>query len=241
MPLFHLNKRIMDLALTADQISTLAQAGVIPKGTPPAQVAVFAETCRQHGLSPFKKEIYLVGYGGNYSVIVGIDGLRMKAARTGQLAGCDAPQFNLSADGSYLTAADLGDKMPHTCSVTVYRAVSGIRAPFTATVVFNEFCPIKPSNKWQSMPIQMIAKVAEAFALRKGFADALAGLSIEEEGPAIANVNGAPELADGKDLDLLVKKCETIEELIALYNSNSAYRKFSSLFSNRKKEIQDGH
>ena len=229
----------MDLALTGDQIATLAQAGVIPKGTPPAQVAVFAETCRQHGLSPFKKEIYLVGYGGNYSVIVGIDGLRMKAARTGQLAGCDAPQFNLSSDGSYLTAADLGDKMPHTCSVTVYRAVSGIRAPFTATVVFNEFCPIKPSSKWATMPIQMIAKVAEAFALRKGFADALAGLSIEEEGPAIAgNTWQSPD--EPQDLQARINACTTAEQLRDLYNADPAHSKHMKLFTQRKLELQHG-
>lgn len=235
---FTLTNAFMDLILTADQISTLAQAGVIPKGTSPAQVAVFAETCRQHGLSPFKKEIYLVGYGGNYSVIVGIDGLRMKAARTGQLAGCDAPQFNLSADGSYLTAADLDGKMPATCSVTVYRAVGGIRAPFTATVAFNEFCPIKPSNKWMSMPLQMIAKVAEAFALRKGFADALAGLSIEEEGPAIADLNASKALPDG--LEDALAKCKTIDDLQVLYNAKPEHAKHMKLFTARKNQIQNG-
>lgn len=37
------------------------------------------------------------------------------------------------------------------------------------------------------MPFQMIAKVAEAFALKKGFGDELGGLHIEEEMPAFMN------------------------------------------------------
>ena len=53
---------VMKAGVTPAQIETLAQAGVIPANTPPAQVEVFAESCRQHGLSPFKKEIYPVSY-----------------------------------------------------------------------------------------------------------------------------------------------------------------------------------
>ena len=85
--------------LTPTEIQTLAQAGVIPKDTPAAVVKVFAVACQQHGLSPFKKEIYLVGYGGKYSTIVGIDGLRAKADRTGQLAGKDDAKYDAMPDG----------------------------------------------------------------------------------------------------------------------------------------------
>jgi phage recombination protein Bet len=228
------------LELSGDQIATLTQAGIIPAGTPPAQVSVFAETCRQHSLSPFKKEIYLVGYGGKYSVIIGIDGLRVKAARTGQLAGCDAPRFNESADGSYMTAADLKGAMPATCTVTVYRIVSGHRVPFTATVTFNEFCPIKPTGKWQTMPLQMIAKVAEAFALRKGFADEVSGLGIEEEQAAYADTQIGPKGIDVGTLQAKLASCTTTEDLRALYVSSPAYKAHAQLFTNRKSEIENG-
>ena len=53
--------------ITADQLKTLEQAGIIPSNTPPAQVAVFAQICKEKGLSPFSKEAHLVGYGGNNS------------------------------------------------------------------------------------------------------------------------------------------------------------------------------
>jgi phage recombination protein Bet len=227
----------MQLELSGDQIATLTQAGIIPAGTPPPQVAVFAETCRQHGLSPFKKEIYLVGYGGKYSVIIGIDGLRVKAARTGQLAGCDAPRFNESADGSYMTAADIKGQMPATCTVTVYRIVSGHRVPFTATVTFNEFCPIKPTGKWQAMPLQMIAKVAEAFALRKGFADEVSGLGIEEEQAAYTDRQIGPKGIDTCTLQAKLASCTTTEDLRKLYTSSPAYKAHAQLFTQRKNEI----
>jgi hypothetical protein len=35
---------------------------------------------KQLGADPFKKEIYLVRYGDKYHTIVGIDGMRAKAA-----------------------------------------------------------------------------------------------------------------------------------------------------------------
>jgi len=100
--------------LSAADIATLASAGVIPANTPPAVVTVFATNCRLHGLSPFKKEIYLVKYGSIYATIVGIDGFRNKATRTGQYAGIDDAKFNLQPNGQYETAAQLkaANKLP---------------------------------------------------------------------------------------------------------------------------------
>jgi len=173
--------------LSEGDIQVLAQAGVIPANTPAAQVKLFAITAAQHKLSPFKKEIYLVGYGGKYAAIVGIDGFRVKAQRTGQYAGIDDAKFDIQSDGQYLTAAQLkaAGRNPVTCTTTVYRVVSGVRCPFTHTAVFSEFAG---TGKWQTMPFQMIQKVAEAFALKKGFGDELSGLHIEEEMAAFENL-----------------------------------------------------
>ena len=57
------------LILSDQDVQTLVQAGVIPDGTPKAQIAVFAQICKERGLSAFSKEIHLVGYGGRYSEI----------------------------------------------------------------------------------------------------------------------------------------------------------------------------
>jgi len=240
--------------VTPDQIQTLAKAGVIPFDTPPAVLEVFAHACKQHNLSPFKKEIYLVKYnssqGAQYHTIVGIDGFRMKAARTGQNAGVDDPRYNVQANGTFETASmvKVSGKLPVSCSVTVYRLIGGQRCPFTATVIFDEYYPAVATgkagfSKAAVMPFNMIAKCAEAKALKMAFSDELAGLHIEEEAAAFedATVSAAeikPAVAiDPETLAAKIKACETLQDLALLYGSNPAYKEYAELFTDRKLEI----
>lgn len=237
--------------LTNADIQTLAQAGVIPHGTPESIIKVFAKAANQHGLSPFKKEIYLVPYraanGVQYSTIVGIDGLRAKAARTGLLAGRDDAKFDIQPDGSFKTAAQLkaAGKLPESCTITIYKVVGGLRCPFTKTVIFTEYCPANKTGKWATMPFNMIEKCAEAAALRAAFADETAGLNIEEESAAIQDITiqaaqKTPSIAINEDwLNGEVKAVKTIADLTKLYSSNPAYVDFAYLFTARKEEIAD--
>lgn len=229
------------------ELATLAQAGVIPHGTPEPILVVFASTCAQHGLSPFKKEIYLVKYGQQYNTIVGIDGLRTKAARTGVFAGRDDARFDVQPDGSFKTAAQLAQQKqkPLSCSVTVYALIGGTRCPFTKTVLFSEYAPANNSGKWATMPFNMIEKCAEAAALRMAFAAETAGLHIEEERAAFedATMSAAankPELSIDSDfLQEQINKCETLDELGALYRANQLHGAFAEMFTSRKEEILD--
>jgi len=238
---------IAQSGLSESDIQTLAQAGIIPAGTPAAMVQVFATSCKLHGLSPFKKEIYLVGYNGKYSTIVGIDGLRKKADRTGKLAGKDDAKFDLMPDGTFKTAAQLKieRKLPTTCTVTVYKDFSGVARAFTKTVLFSEYCPAQPSNKWATMPFNMIEKCAEAAALRMGFASETAGLHIEEETAAIKDVTieaaaKKPSAAiDPESLVNRLKEVKTLEVLKAVYDENPGHSDFAQLFTERKEEILD--
>jgi phage recombination protein Bet len=172
--------------LSEQDMGVLVTSGVIPKGTPKSQALVFAHVCKEKGLSPFSKEIYLTGFQDRntgeikYSIITGIDGFRKIAARTGELAGCEDAKFDVLQNGNYKTIADFKpQEFPVSCTTTVYRIISGVRCAFTHTAKFSEFNTGK--QKWQTMPFQMIAKVSEAFALKKGFADATSGLHVEEE------------------------------------------------------------
>lgn len=180
-----MTKEIQNRAITDMDLKTLEMAGVIPKSSDPAQVAVFARVCKEKSLSPFSKQIHLTRYntreGEKYTIIVGIDGYRSLAARTGLHAGTDDVRFNLTSDGKYTTAVNLlaAKQLPHTATVTIYKIVGGQRVAFTHTAVFTEFST--GQQKWQTMPFQMIQKVAEAFALKKGFPDELSGVHIEEE------------------------------------------------------------
>ncbi len=229
--------------LSAEQIDTLHKAGIIPANTPAAIVQVFAHACNQHNLSPFKKEIYLVKYGSQYSTIVGIDGFRIKAARTGQYAGCDDVKFDVQPNGAFATAAQLksAGKLPVTATITVYRIVGGVRCPFTHTAVFAEFYGTAPAySKAASMPFQMIAKVAEGFALKKGFSDELAGLHIEEEAAAFSGETISAQTTYNVDPEKLraeIKKCDTVQKLFALYQNTPGAEAFAEDFSDRKFEL----
>ena len=170
-----------DWDLSQDKLVALSQAGIIPSGTPKAQVQVFAEVARRHGLDPFTKEIHLVRYGSTYATIIGIQGMRGRAADTGLHAGTDAPRFDLQPDGAFKTMAQLSasGKKPITCTVAVYKLLGSTRVPFEATVLYNEFA--QKNGKWSQMPFNMIAKVAESHALRKAFPRQINGLYIDEE------------------------------------------------------------
>jgi len=252
------NEIIATGQVTPDQIKILAQAGVIPFDTPPAMLEVFAHACKQHNLSPFKKEIYLVKYNSNqgaqYHNIVGIDGFRIKAARTGQQGGIDDPRYNVQANGQFETAAQVktSGKLPVSCTITVYRLISGQRCPFTATVIFDEYYPAVAAahgggkqsfSKAATMPFNMIAKCAEAKALKMAFSDELAGLHIEEEAAAfedttISAAEIKPAIAiDVEKLKKKIKECGTVQDLALLYGSNPAYKEHAEYFTDRKLEI----
>lgn len=189
--------------LTTEAVQTLILAGIVPKDTPKSQIQIFAHVCREKGVSPFSKEIYLVAYGNKYSIITGIDGFRKIASRTGELCGCDDAKYDLKSNGDYKTVADFQkNELPNTCTITIYRLMNGVRCPFTHTAKFSEFS--SGQQKWLSMPFQMIAKVAEAFAIRKGFGDATSGISIEDETAAIQDIQAPvkpalPELSPTTD------------------------------------------
>ena len=88
--------------LDEDQLTQLQLAGIIPEGTPKAQVQIFATICQEKSLSPFQKQIYLLPFkkkkGDNwethYACIVGIDGYRTIAERTGKYAGNDDYRYD---------------------------------------------------------------------------------------------------------------------------------------------------
>lgn len=207
-----MSQEIAIRTVTEDDMKTLEQAGIIPKNTPVSQIKVFARFCQELGLSPFAGEVHLTGYKMKdgtmkYARIVGIDGFRRLAGKTSELAGTEPPRYNVTSDGTYKTASDLmiEKQLPITCTMTVWRFHGGQRVPFTAEVVFNEFAKrtnyggqMQLADKWGTMPFQMIAKVAEAFALRKGFPDRVAGLSIPEEAAAYEGTNEGP-IAEDQD------------------------------------------
>lgn len=119
-------------------------------------------------LDPLLKQIYFIKYGNNVSYVTSIDSYRIIAHRTGDFAGVDNPVYKRDTTG----------KVTHA-SITVYKFVRGEKCGFSAEVKFSEYNTGK--NQWASKPETMIAKVAEAHALRKAFPNDLAGVYTSDE------------------------------------------------------------
>jgi phage recombination protein Bet len=136
----------------------------------------FLKLCERRNLSPEANHIYLVPRWDSkakrerWVPQPSIDGYRLIATRTGHYAGSDEPIFLE------------GEKHPTKATVTVYRVVAGVRCPFTASVYWDEFVPKETQAfMWNKMPHVMLAKVAEAQALRKAFPEDLSGLYTDDE------------------------------------------------------------
>lgn len=164
---------------TEPQIAVLRTMGA-DKATA-ADLAVFFHTCTATGLDPFRKQVYLIGrYDSRagttkFAAQTSIDGYRIVAARTGTLAGIEE-SWETDANGRLVSA-----------TVVVRKVVSGIVCAFSAVAHWNEYVQTtkdgKPMGLWAKLPHRMLAKCAEANALRRAFPEALGGLYTAEEMP----------------------------------------------------------
>lgn len=144
----------------------------VADGATPDEFELFCHQARRAGLDPLSKQIYCIvrGKGENRKATIqtGIDGYRLIADRTGLYAGNDDAVF-----------AGQGDTL--TATVTVWKLVNGQRCPFSATARWAEYKPEYGDQMWRKMPHTMLAKVAEALALRKAFPADLSGIYTGEE------------------------------------------------------------
>lgn len=160
---------------TADQVALIKRT--IAAGCSDDELALFLQVCRSSGLDPFRRQVYAIVRGKDdkrqMSIQTGIDGYRLLAARTGDLAGIDDPAYD-SEDADH----------PNRASVTVWRWSHGQRIPFTATARWKEYAALydgKASGKWRDMPYLMLGKCAEALALRRAFPAELSGVYTADE------------------------------------------------------------
>lgn len=162
---------------TTDKSSPWTQAQVdlikatVAKGATNDELKLFLYTAARTGLDPLTKQIHFVKRKESITIQTGIDGYRAIAERTKELAGIDDAVFD-SED----------NPQPKKATVTVYRIVNGQRMAFSASARWTEYFPKPPNDfMWKKMPYLMLAKCAEALALRKAFPNDLSGLYTNEE------------------------------------------------------------
>jgi phage recombination protein Bet len=162
------------LVVTNDQLALVKRT--VANGATEAELKLYLYDCARQGVHPLDRLLHFTKRGGRYTPVTSIDLMRIRAAETGEYAGSDDALFDADRLPQKL------NEPPSGARVTVWRLVQGTRCAFTATARWAEYYPGDASGTmWRKMPHTMLAKCAEALALRKGFPRQLAGLYATEE------------------------------------------------------------
>ena len=169
---------MQDVDFTPGQIATIKET--VANGASDNELKLFLYQCSRTGLDPLSRQIHFIKRGGKATIQTGIDGFRAIAERTGKYAGNDDYLFN-----NNMTMFDmLETNMPHpvTATATVYKIVGGVKVSFSATAMWEAYCPKGGEGfMWKKMPYLMLGKCAEALALRKALPNDLSGVYTEDE------------------------------------------------------------
>jgi phage recombination protein Bet len=160
----------------------------IAPGVTDGELKLFLHVCKSRQLDPFSRQIYAVVREAwnsdtrqkekKMTIMTAIDGFRLNARRGG-VEAIDEAEFEYDA-------RQIANDNPLglvKASVKVWRA--GVSRPTVGVAYWDEYRQTKRdgglSGKWGDMPRGMLAKCAEAQALRKAAPEELSGLYAPEE------------------------------------------------------------
>ena len=143
------------------------------------ELDLFGYICGKTGLDPFIKQIYPISrrtkrkdgtYEQKMTTLVGIDGLRSIAERTGNYCPGKETTYNYDQSGAVVSATAFVKKKTN----------DGTWHEISVTAHMNEYRP-EYNNFWNDKPHIMLGKCAEALCIRKAFPSVTANLYISEE------------------------------------------------------------
>ena len=198
---------ISRITFSPDQVDLIKRT--ICKGGTDDELALFLGQCQRTGLDPFAKQIHAVKRWNSkerreeMSIQVGIDGFRLIADRhrddngnrdyTGQVG-----PYWCGEDGIWKDVW-LSKEPPSASKVGILR--SGFPEPVFGVALFRSYAQVTKEGSltrfWAQMGEVMIAKVAEALALRKAFPQDLSGLYTSDE---MAQAENEPQLDRAKEV-----------------------------------------
>lgn len=227
----------------------------ICKGITNEEFEVFIMACVKTQLDPFMKQIYAVkrkskrpdgSWGETMTIQTGIDGYRLIAERTGCYAPGPEPTYVHDSNGNLLSATSYIKKQTrdgtwHTVSASAYID------EYCQSIIDKQTGEKKPMGMWSNMPRTMLAKCAEAQALRKAFPAEMSGVYTKEEmnqadhtevvmAPSIIKIT--PSQAE--ELEMILGDCEekyrnwVYDYLRKQYNIFSIFDLPSDLYSRMK-------
>lgn len=158
----------------------------ICKGSTPEEFNLFCMICKHTGLDPFLKQIYPVKRWNaklgreEMTCQTSIDGYRLVAEKTGRYCPGRESTYTYDKNGHLLSATSYVKKL----------TADGTWHEVSATAFYSEYVQtfpdkmtkeLKPTQFWLKMPHVMLAKCAEALALRKGWPAQLGTIYTSEE------------------------------------------------------------
>jgi phage recombination protein Bet len=195
----------------------------VARGATDDELALFLHRARQLGFDPLSGQIHFVKrkvwspaedkYVDVGTILIGIEGFRLIAERSGNYDGQDPIIFIVKREGNIIeTEYALPNDEPIAARAAIYK--KGCPRPFVAVAHYSDYVQKvngQPTKMWQKWPI-MLGKCAEAAAFRKGFPEMnLSGVyeyaEIQQEAQAEAEVQAEakPLPSPGEDVKPLPK------------------------------------
>jgi phage recombination protein Bet len=163
------------------------------------EFALFIHWARSLRLDPLRRQVHAFVFHKQdpkkrrLSLVTSIEGFRAIAARTGNYRPDENEPSFLVDDA---LKADTNPAGLVSCSIRVWQYAHGQWFPITGVARWDEFAPVKTvwvdnqptdrkvldkTGRWGDMPFLMLAKCAEAQAIRKGWPEDLSNTFVGEE------------------------------------------------------------
>jgi phage recombination protein Bet len=189
-------------------------------GADEKEFQVLLEVAKLRRLNPLLRQIHFVKRWNKdlgrmvWSAQVSVDGLRAIAERTGKYDGQDEAEFGEMVNG-----------FPEWARVKVYR--KDWARPAVGTAYWSEYVQKTKEGGvtrfWREMPRVMLAKCAEAIAMRKAFPEDMGGLYVDEEMQQAENgserLHLSPHAAPDEDTDAPAKESNEFSKMMADLNT----------------------
>lgn len=164
--------------LDGDQVELIKRT--IAKGATDDELKLFLWVAKRHRLDPFTRQLHIVkrfdsATNQNVATIqVGIDGYRQMASRYQDFGSVSEAEYGPMSEINRI-------QVPEWARVKVLK--KGMTEPSVGVAYWREYAPDLADKKafmWRKMPRHMLAKCAEAIALRKAYPD-LADIYTDDE------------------------------------------------------------